>query len=245
MLERWVEGTGGRLRYLDSASEETVGLPVLFSPGLSDTADEYEAAFAALRPRRLLVVEVRGRGRSDAPPTGYSADDHVDDLDAVVEHAGLDHFHLMTFSRGTTWGIDLARRRPSCVASVSIGDYRAVEVGLPPTFAESQWRTRFRGRPMPDRVAFHVLEGIARESRDRDLWEALGGLGVPVLVGRGAAGGILRDADVERYRAAVADIEVVTFDDAAHDLFRPDRTAYPRAVADFVARQVAETGGRP
>ena len=68
---------------------------------------------------------------------------------------------------------------------------------------------------------------------------------MPVLVGRGAAGGILRDADVERYRAAVADVEVVTFDDAAHDLFRPDRTAYPRAVADFVSRRVAETGGRP
>jgi hypothetical protein len=36
-------------------------------------------------PRRVLVVEVRGRGRSEAPPSGYTVVDHMRDLRAVLE----------------------------------------------------------------------------------------------------------------------------------------------------------------
>ena len=32
--------TGGKIRYLDNAPEEPVGLPILFSPGFTDFADE-------------------------------------------------------------------------------------------------------------------------------------------------------------------------------------------------------------
>ncbi len=49
--ERWTERSGPRIRYLDNAPERPRGLPILFSPGLSDTADEYHEMLEWMRPR--------------------------------------------------------------------------------------------------------------------------------------------------------------------------------------------------
>ena len=239
-VERWTTLSGIRIRYLDNAPDGPMGLPILFSPGLTDIADEYEATLEYFLPRRVLVVEVRGRGQSEAPPNGYSAADHMGDLAAVVEAEKLSRFHLMTFSRGTSWALDLAFAQPSAVATISIGDYRAAEIGLGDEFADHLWTTTFRGRKISERVERHVLEELARASRPRELYEELGALGKPVLVAKGVGGGIVDEAVIERYRSAVADLNVVTIPEAGHDLFRPSRTAYPAFVREFLATSPPE-----
>ena len=238
ITERWTDRSGPRIRYLDNAPDAAAGLPILFSPGLSDFADEYEPMLELFAPRRVLAVEVRGRGGSEAPPFGYRAADHVDDLRAVLDEEGVERFHLMTFSRGTTWGLQLAIDEPGRVASIAIGDYRAAEIGLAHDFAEGQFRTRFRGKPMSERMPRHVLERLAADSVARELWDALAPLPCPLLVARaGTDAGILDDALIERYRKVRPDVEVVTVPDAPHDLFRPDRLFYPKAVAEFLDRR--------
>jgi non-heme chloroperoxidase len=239
--ERFVSNDGIRIRYLDSDPPDAAGLPVVFVPGVTDFADEYDAVFDLFDPRRLVVIELRGRGGSDAPPTGYSVKELASDVEVVLEAQGLQRFHLMTFSRGTTPAIEVALADPARVVTVSIGDYLPAEIGLGPAFVDSQWASRFRGRPMPERLPRHVLEQVQAESRSRELWDELAGLGVPVLVARGSEGGIVSDEQEARYRARIPGVEVVTIPGAAHDLFRPDRTAYPRAVLDLIARRAHGT----
>lgn len=237
-IERWTVRSGPRIRYLDNAPEAPVGLPILFCPGLSDFADEYEEMLDFFAPRRMIVVEVRGRGQSEAPRCGYRVSDHLADLEAVLAEEALDRVHLMTFSRGTSWALQLAIEQPARVASLSIGDYRAVEVGLPDTFAQTMLRTRFRGRPIAERLPTYVLEQLAADSRSRELWDVLAQFEFPVLVARpGGPGGVLTDEHIARYQASKPDVEIVVVPDAPHDLFRPDRLFYPRAVADFLTRR--------
>ncbi len=236
--ERWTERSGIRIRYLDNTPNNAVGLPLIFVPGLTDFADDYLQLLEFFAPRRTLVVEVRGRGKSDAPPTGYSVADHLDDLRGVIDEEGFERVHLMTFSRGTSWSLEFAMQAPERVASFSIGDYQAVEVGLDETFPESQWQARFRGVPIPQRVQRHVLEELQQASRSRQLWDQLGALPMPKLLAYGdQPGSLVDDVALTRYRAAVPAIEIVCFEGSAHDLFRADRLAYPQAVADFIARR--------
>lgn len=237
MNEGVTHRSGVRIRYLDNAPRDAVGLPILLSPGFTDVADEYTEVLEFFRPRRALVVEVRGRGGSEAPATGYTAADHVADLRAVLDEEGIDRFHLMTFSRGTTWGLDLVLADPRRVASVSIGDYWAREHAVSVDAAEQVMASRFRGRPMADRVPAHVIPSLFAASVDRDLHDALAATGLPVLVATGTETGCLLDgAALAEYRERVPGVEFVTIDGASHDLFRPDRLAYPRAVADFIGR---------
>lgn len=237
-LERFTTRSGVRIRYLDNAPDAPIGLPILLSPGFTDFADEYIEVLEFFAPRRVLVVEVRGRGGSDAPLAGYSAADHVADLAAVLDQEGVGGYHLMTFSRGTTWGLDLVLTDPARVSTVSIGDYRAAELGLDESVAEQVMTTRFRGLPLAERIAPHVPRELFRNSRDRDLCGGLAATGLPVLVATGTEPGCMLDADaVQEYRDRVPGVEIVEIGGAAHDLFRHDRLAYPRAVRGLIERR--------
>jgi pimeloyl-ACP methyl ester carboxylesterase len=237
IVERWTSRSGPKIRYLDNAPPEPVGLPILFSPGFTDLAEEYVAMLDDVAPRRMLVVEVRGRGRSEAPATAYTAADHAADLRAVLDEEGIDRCHLMTFSRGTTWALQFASESPERVASLAIGDYLPQEVALPDTFPESQMQTSFRGKPMPERISKHVVEQTATASASRDLDHVLAALPVPLLVAQPLGERrVLTDQGVERYRAIRPDVEVVAVPDAEHDIFRPDRLLYGRAVVAHIER---------
>jgi pimeloyl-ACP methyl ester carboxylesterase len=239
--ERFTSNDGVKIRYLDNDPPDPQGLPIVFVPGFTDHADEYEATLEFWARRRLLVVEMRGRGGSDAPANGYSVQEQANDVEAVIAANQLPRFHLMTFSRGTTAAIEVARRPPRRAATLAIGDYLAIEVGLTAEFTEHQWRGRWRGRPVSERVSRHVIEGIQSESQGRELWDEVAALRIPVLVARGSDGGILTDEHVDRYRRTVPGVEVVVIPGATHDLFRPDRTAYPQAVEEFIARRAPGT----
>jgi non-heme chloroperoxidase len=237
VVEGWATGAAGAIRYLDNAPDAPLGLPILFSPGFTDFADEYCEVLRYFAPQRVLVVEVRGRGRSDASTSAYSASDHADDLDAVLAKEHIDRFHLMTFSRGTTWGLELALRHPSRIATVCIGDYWAREHRLGREQAEKFMATRFRGKPMADRISAGVVEEVFAASVDRDLLGALADTKIPVLVATGTEPGCLLTAEnLEEFRSQIPMISTVIIPGASHDLFRPDRFAYPKAVQEFQMR---------
>ncbi|WP_261566056.1 alpha/beta fold hydrolase [Frankia gtarii] len=238
-VERWTTRSGIRVRYLDNAPADPVGLPVLFSPGVSDFAEDYLAALEFFRPRRLIVVEVRGRGRSEAPASGYRNVDHARDLAAVIAAEGLTRFHLMTFSRGTVGALELLSTHAGAIASVAIGDYPGEAVVLADWFADRICATTFRGIPVLERIERHVLEALQQEGKFRDYYAELADLDVPVLVAKSEEQSLVTEAAVDRYRATVPGVEVITIPGSRHDIFRPVRNAYPAAIADFLARRAS------
>jgi pimeloyl-ACP methyl ester carboxylesterase len=237
--------SGFRIRYLDSSpasTDNSTRLPILFSPGFTDHADEYSDMLAFLAPRRVLVVEVRGRGGSEAPRIGYSAAEHAADLRAVLDEEDIERFHLMTFSRGTTWGLDLLLADPTRVETVSIGDYWAREKHLDAEVAEQMLASRFRGRPMSERVESHVIREVLGASVDRDLFDEVAATGLPVLVATGTQSSCLLDDDtVQEWRDRVPGVEVAVIDGAGHDLFRPDRLAFAKIVDEFITTRAPGT----
>ena len=93
--------------------------PVLVVPGMGEYADEYDWLLDALGDRRVVIVDVRGRGRSDVPDTGYRWEDHIGDLRAAVEqlvHRPTDRGGVLARLRRTRSGTRCTTR-PSCAAS--------------------------------------------------------------------------------------------------------------------------------
>jgi pimeloyl-ACP methyl ester carboxylesterase len=85
---------------------------------------------------RVLLLDLRGHGRSERPPHGYGLEDFVDDLDALLAlHGGP--YYLFGNSFGGTIAYAYAARHPERVAAVV-----AVE-SSPPTTA---WFARMRRR---------------------------------------------------------------------------------------------------
>lgn len=236
---RFADNDGIRIHYLDTDPTGTVA-PVVFVPGLTCLASDYTEVLPHFG-RRVVVIDLRGRGPSDSPQTGYHRDDHVTDIVSVLDDAGIDRYHLATFSRGTAYSLPLVFDDPNRVVSISLGDYYAGEMGVPggvwdPSFINGRWR----GTSVLSRITLTALEGIAKASVNRRYWAEVAKVPSPIQVARAGVSRdghmLLSDDTVREFRAAVPQLEIVEFADSPHDIFRPDPTRYPKMVAEFTRR---------
>lgn len=69
-----------------------------------------------LRDRfRITTYDLRGHGRSDIPPCGYTTADFATDLEALLDVLGIEHAHLVGHSLGADVSLHLALRHPERV----------------------------------------------------------------------------------------------------------------------------------
>ena len=232
----WATNQGVRLEYLERRLEPNGALvPVLFIPGSLGAADAYRTELAALAPRHALAVSLRGRGRSDAPERGYTFADHVGDITAVVEQTGLDGFCLVAYSQSVPYAIAYAAQHPHWLAGLVLGDYPARAPALP-----AVWRDHALAA---GRVPAHVAHSLQRESAEVSLWDRLPLIPCPVLVLRGGQPGALLSAEnAARYARELPNAEVVTFEDAGHELWQPDAGRYLGTLQAFFTKLDAARG---
>jgi pimeloyl-ACP methyl ester carboxylesterase len=161
--EGWANNKGVRIHYIDvdphPPSEEFV--PVLIVPGALHPAENYLLAASLLTPRRVVVPSLRGRGKSDAPQTGCSFQEHLTDIEAVVEKSELDTFCLMAYSLGVPYAIGYAIRHPQRVTGFIVGDFPAYYPALPP-----KWWEQRAVADSQDQVESHVIRALQRESSE-------------------------------------------------------------------------------
>lgn len=225
---RTVDAGGVRIHFLDTGDDGTGRPPIVFAPGVTDIALDYESVLDDLG-RRAVVVDFRGRGLSETPPAGYSMEGHIADLSAVVGEVTEGPVHLMSFSRGTCYAIGWAIENAGRVLSFSIGDYPGRVIEFPEDIVTRFMAGTWRGTPVAERVSEVALSGVVREAVPREFWGDLATFDVPFLIVRAGKDSFIDDDDWKRY-ARLADVRTVTFEDSPHDLFRPDRTRYPRLV---------------
>ena len=82
----------------------------------------YPIADALGGSHRLIAYDLRGRGDSDKPPTGYSLAQHAADLLGLLDRFGLDRAILMGHSLGAHIGVRFATLHPERVAKLVLFD---------------------------------------------------------------------------------------------------------------------------
>ena len=120
---------GLRLYARDYGPSRSDALPVLCLPGLARTsADFHELALALAndgeRPRRVLAVDYRGRGRSEYDRNWRNYDLRVElsDVLQVVTVAGLEAAAVVGTSRGGLLAMSLSAARAGLIRAVVLND---------------------------------------------------------------------------------------------------------------------------
>jgi pimeloyl-ACP methyl ester carboxylesterase len=67
---------------------------------------------------RLVLIDLRGHGKSDSPQDGYHIDQMAADVAEVMENLGLTRAHLVGSSLGAEVGLSLAAHYPDKVVSL-------------------------------------------------------------------------------------------------------------------------------
>src|SRR3989442_12699037 len=211
--EGWWKNGRVRLHYVESGRDSSSNLtPVVYAHTGFGTAEVFIPEMKALSPRRCVACSLRGRGKSDSPEAGYSFDENVSDLDAVVNHLTFDRICVMGFSLGVTYSITYAARHPELVSGLVLQDYPARYPKFSAGWAE-RWSSEPSIKDNPDRMrGMHGLERESTEILPRDRPNAIRS---PILlIGGGAEGALLKQEHVEMYRQHCRNLEDAIFPDS-------------------------------
>jgi pimeloyl-ACP methyl ester carboxylesterase len=159
-------------------------------------------------------LSFRGRGKSDSPLTGYSLEDHVSDIAAVVRQLELDDFYLMGYSRGVSYALGYAIHHHKNIKGLIIEEYPAQHKQMP-----SGWGEKYLLSPWGGKMNSQAVMGIEIESRQVDFQDNLANLDCPTLIMRGGnEGSLLSDDDIKCYGRCLRNIRLEVFEDAGHDI---------------------------
>jgi len=127
---------------------------------------------------RITTYDLRGHGRSDAPPTGYTTLDMAGDLLGLMDALEIDRAHLVGHSLGADVALHFALRHPDRVGRMVL-----VEAGIPALAAE-------RKNPDWEGWAYwaKMLEEFAGVKAPRERWNDIAymvrqSLQVPIIYG--------------------------------------------------------------
>jgi len=114
------KGDGVNIQLADWAGK---GKNVISVHGLTANCRCWDVIAPAVAPKhRLLAVDLRGRGLSDKPDTGYSEEHHLRDLKCVMDDFRLEKAVLMGHSLGGYISMGFAARHPERVAGLILID---------------------------------------------------------------------------------------------------------------------------
>jgi pimeloyl-ACP methyl ester carboxylesterase len=109
-----IETNGIRLHVLDHGGSGPV---LVLAPGLTANAHSFDGLMRAGLGRfaRVLALDLRGRGESDQPPSGYAMEDHAADVLGVLDALGEKRVVMGGHSFGGLLTYWLAARHPDRV----------------------------------------------------------------------------------------------------------------------------------
>jgi pimeloyl-ACP methyl ester carboxylesterase len=116
---------GLALHALDYGNPRSPRLPVVCLPGLSRTAEDFMPLATALaKERRVLALDLRGRGRSgyDRDPANYKIAVETDDVITVMTALAVGPAIFVGTSRGGLVTMTLATKRLDLIAGVVLND---------------------------------------------------------------------------------------------------------------------------
>ncbi len=109
---------GALLNVADTGGD---GMPFVFQHGLGGDAGQTAEVFPANSGRRLITLECRGHGRSEAgPETAFSLVQFCDDLGSMIESTLSGPVDIGGISMGAAITLMLAIRKPEIVKSLVI-----------------------------------------------------------------------------------------------------------------------------
>ena len=220
----FVDNNGTNIHYIDSNINHNHELPFVIIPGLSESADDYLPLMKSLLPRRSIAITLRGRGKSDAPLTGYTLEEHISDIEVVTNHLNLKEFILIGYSRGVSYALGYAIAHSQLIKGIILGDYPAIHTELPPAWVDYfSSLPPWRGKPLSERMKPHALTGLQKDSKQIMFWDKLSLIECPVLIIRGGKkGSALSEEAAQQYLENFANATEVVFEESDHNIFEPN-----------------------
>ncbi len=254
----------GRCRLFYELSGDPALPTLVLVRGLARSSRYWEPLVPELGAFRLLLLDNRGVGRSDAPWPPYSTRQLADDVAAVMDAAGVARAHVFGISLGGMIVQQLALRHPARIDRLVIGcstpggthaDRPALRVRLAQLRAardperqlaalvseatiraHPELRAWWLALARSEPVGLRGVLGQLAAVRGHDVFDRLGEIAHPTLVITGDDDNIISPRDSQLLADHLPNARLLVLPGARHD-FTTDRPAETgHALVDFLTR---------
>jgi proline iminopeptidase len=152
------------------------GVPVICLPGGPMQNSAYLGDLGGLSAhRQLVVVDLRGTGRSAIPAdaASYRCDRQVDDVEALREHLGLDQVDLLAHSAGANLAALYVAKHPGRVGKLALITPSTRAVGIETTGPCRLQAARLRQDEPWFAAAYAALDAIVAGHATDARWKAI------------------------------------------------------------------------
>ena len=123
MTDPTMKKTAGDGVELALAMWEGKGETVLCVHGISGNCRCWDHVAEALAPQYdVLAMDLRGRGLSEKPASGYSVSYHCRDIHALLNHENIDQVVILGHSLGALIGLEFTAKFPEAVERLILVD---------------------------------------------------------------------------------------------------------------------------
>jgi pimeloyl-ACP methyl ester carboxylesterase len=139
---------------------EGKGKKVLCVHGLTANCRSWDLLASSLAPQhKVIAMDLRGRGLSDSPPSGYSVENHCRDIVALMDDQGLEGAVLMGHSLGAFISLVFAAKHPHRVDRLILvdGGGKLSDAQMAKVFAGIKPSLDRLGRVFPDFESYLAL----------------------------------------------------------------------------------------
>lgn len=236
IVENYADNNNVNIHYIDNCITNSNKDTLVICPGLSECCEDYIKILETINDRRIISISFRGRGKSDKPSNGYSLNNHIEDINAVVGELGLEKFSMMGYSRGVSYLLGYAILFPDKISSLIIGEYPAIHKKMHNGWAKESMD--FYNKYCSDiSITYEVLKEIELESNDVDFREDLKKIKCKSLIIRGDLDGALLSKeeliDYVNYLGSNS-IRIESLENSSHDIFTCDFDNVLKIIREFL-----------
>jgi 3-oxoadipate enol-lactonase len=221
------------------------GEPLVLLHGLGSSSQDWELQVPALsRHYRVILMDIRGHGRSDKPNDGYQIATFSEDLLALLEHLQTGPVHFVGLSMGAMVGFQFAVDHPQWLRSLArilsvetVGKGLAQRLFPKPEQADLRQKMAQRWARNDKRAYLKSFDAIV----DWGVQERIGQIHCPTLV-------VAADHDYtpvqlkERYVALMPQARLVVIDDSRHATPLDQPEVFNQTLLQFLAAASTSQG---
>ena len=257
--ETYADLPGVRIWFKDTGGS---GVPVVFLHAATGSVRVWEHQIPAFTAAgyRVIAYDRRGWGRSVVDPSGPQPGTGADDLDHLMDHLGVDRFHIVATAAGGSVALDYALSFPRRVRSMAVAnntgrmedrDYLDFVASLrPPKFDELPPEFRevsplYRATNPAGTRRWVELEKVSRPEgprlptqplKNRLTLALLEKITAPTLLISGGSD-LAAPAPLQRFfKDHIKHAETLTVPNAGHSTFWEQPEVFNRAVLEFIRK---------
>lgn len=238
MKSLFVDNGSVKIHVLENGvpSEKTPSLLVI--SGIWEPAERAIPVLSEIHSH-VVALSLRGRGLSSTPKTGYTLQDHLSDIDAVVKYFSLEHYCVLGFSRGASYALGWSLKNQQDMCGLILGDQPPIHISLGTEQVKFWSNLEYLGVPILNFMRQTAIEGLAREAEEVDFSPELSKLKIPVALfaGKNKESMIpsnVSDEILQLYKREIPSIEIVDFAQSGHMIPDEEPEKYIKEIESFI-----------